>query len=130
MINWLKRNWALLILIVISVIYLKNSFAPAISESYVGGAKSLANISEFYPGRQVAPTDTSERLVIQDSSLSLQVKDVAEIIKGIEETTKSLGGFLVNSNLSKPQGAASGTISVRVPEGKRAEAMAVFKRWR
>jgi len=129
-----------LILVVIGIFYVKNIFLNSIASrsqidlmsvagsGFGGGAKNMASLMELYPSQQVAPTDTTDRLVIQNSSLSLQVKDVAEVIKGIEETAKSLGGFLVNSNLSKPEGAASGTISVRVPEGKRAEAMTAFKK--
>jgi hypothetical protein len=78
--------------------------------------------------RQVVPSDSTNRLIIQDTSLSLQVKDVAEVITNIEITTKSLGGFLVNSHLSKPELAASGNIIVRVPEDKRSEALAAFKK--
>jgi len=77
---------------------------------------------------QVAPSESANRVVIQDTSLSLQVKDVAEVIKNVEDTAKSLGGFLISSDLSKPEGAASGTISVRVPENKRTEAMTAFKK--
>lgn len=132
MINFLKRNWALLILIVIGVIYLKNNYlAPKYSSSSRGGvmmdAVSLAPSSANYFGKQVAPSESSERIIIQDTSLSLQVKEVAESISKIEEKTKALGGFLINSHLSKPEGAASGNISVRVPEDKRKEAMDGFK---
>ncbi|KKR68142.1 MAG: coiled-coil protein [Microgenomates group bacterium GW2011_GWA2_40_6] len=140
MINWLKRNWAVVILIVLGVLWVKGNFLnlvasrsqvdymlPSAGGGFAGG--KMMNIqSEYYPGRQVAPTDTSSRLVIQNSSLSLQVKDVAEVISDIEITAKGLGGFLVNSDLSKPEGAASGTISVRVPENRRTEAMTAFKK--
>jgi len=73
------------------------------------------------------PADVSERLVIQDTSLSLQVKDVADVISRIQSIAQELGGFLVSSNLSQPEQSATGTISVRVPEDKRTEALSVFK---
>ena len=80
-----------------------------------------------YSGRQVAPSESTDRLVIQDTGLSLQVKDVSKTIDEIENKTKEFGGFLITSRLSKPEGAASGNISVRVPESKRKEAMTAYK---
>jgi len=81
----------------------------------------------LYSTKQVAPSESSERIVIEDTGLSLQVKDVVKSIDEIETKTKEFGGFLINSRLSKPEGAASGNISVRVPENKRKEAMSAFK---
>jgi len=146
MINFLKRNWAVFILIIIGLVYLKDnylgnryeSFSPSYeSEMDIlpmsGGADmalssvKMGSVSNYYGGRQVAPSDSADRLVIQDTGLSLQVKDVVKTIDDIETKTKEYGGFLINSRLSKPEGAASGNISVRVPEDKRKEAMAAYK---
>jgi len=44
------------------------------------------------------------------------------------DITKNLGGFLINSGLSKPEGVASGNISVRIPEEKRTQALESFKK--
>jgi hypothetical protein len=66
-------------------------------------------------------------LVIHDTNLSLQVDDVAETLNRIQETADSLGGFLVNSNLNRPEGAASGAITVRVPEENRQQALEAFR---
>ena len=136
MINFLKRNWALMILIVIGILYVKNNYlAPKYSSrsgvmmdsiSLAPSAMKIESSSNFIGG-QAAPSDSSERIIIENTSLSLQVKEVAESINKIEEKTKALGGFLINSHLSKPESAASGTISVRIPEDKRKEAMDSFK---
>lgn len=143
MINFIKKNWAVAILLIIGILYLKNNYlgnkysmtstdlvySPmaeigngmmALSSAKIG---SLSN----YSGRQVAPSESEDRLIIQDTSLSLQVKDVIKTIDEIEETSKTFGGFLISSHLSKPAGAASGNISVRIPEDKRKEAMNSFK---
>jgi hypothetical protein len=53
---------------------------------------------------------------------------VEKTIKEIESTAAQMGGFLINSNLSKPNGIGSGMISIRIPEGKRSEAMDLFKK--
>lgn len=76
---------------------------------------------------KAAPVETTDRLVVRDTSMSLQVKDVPSVINRIEQLAAERGGFLVNSSLSKPEGAASGNITVRVPENKRQEAMAEFR---
>lgn len=142
MINFLKRNWALVILIIIGVLYLKNYYqATRYSASTVsyGGEMAIAPMADMalssakmgivsnYPGRQVAPSDSTDRLIIQDTGLSLQVKDVQKTIDEIENKTKEFGGFLITSHLSKPDRAASGNISIRVPEDKRKEAMSAYK---
>lgn len=145
MINFLKRNWAVIILIIIGVIYLKNNYMGSRYSTYSspsyggemdimpmtdGGDMALSSIkmgSVSNYGRQVAPSESTDRLVIQDTGLSLQVKDVAKTIDEIETKTREFGGFLITSHLSKPDSAASGNISVRVPEDKRKEAMSAFK---
>jgi len=145
MINFLKRNWALVILVVIGVIYLKDNYLGSGSVSsirgdvapmFIGGdevALSPSSVgskvySSYSPMKQAAPSESTDRLIIQNTGLSLQVKDVAQTIDEIEKSTKEFGGFLISSNLSKPQGAASGNISVRVPEEKRKEAMTAYKK--
>lgn len=144
MINFLKRNWAVFILIIIGLVYLKDNYLgnryESFSPSYEGemdilpmsggvdmamSSVKMGSVSNY--GRQVAPSESADRLVIQDTGLSLQVKDVVKTIDEIETKTKEYGGFLINSRLSKPEGAASGNISVRVPEDKRKEAMAAYK---
>ncbi len=143
MINFLKRNWAVMVLVIIGLWYFKNNFlnqrysTSTIQSDYstmsAGSGVSLGKIlnpssANYYSTRQVAPSESSSRLVIQDTSLSLQVKDVSGSINEIENTAKNFGGFLINSHLSKPEMAASGNISIRVPEDKRKEAMEAFKK--
>lgn len=84
--------------------------------------------SKMMISRGVAPSENNNRLIIQDTSLSLQVDNVEEKISKIKNKTTELGGFLINSNLSKPDGIGSGAISVRIPEGKLSEALSEFKK--
>ncbi|MBP9699822.1 DUF4349 domain-containing protein [Candidatus Woesebacteria bacterium] len=76
---------------------------------------------------EFAPTDTTNRLVITDSSLSLKVNDVPAVVSQIETAAVGFGGHLVDSNVARPEGASTGSITVRVPSQKRAEALAAFK---
>ncbi len=133
LISWLKKNWAIVILAIIAVMWAKNYFfgygsyqnltIPTFDSVTTKSAVGMMDRSAEY-----APTDTSNRLVIKDTSLSLQVKNVPEAIAQIESTAKSLGGYLVNSNLSKPDSIASGNITVRIPEEKRNEALDVYRK--
>jgi len=139
-INWLKKNWAIVILVIIALNFFKNQYSPQLSSrnsavSYdMGVAKSssfsgLNGVGIMPIPESVAPTDTADRLVIADTSLSLVVKDVPGVISQIESTAKTFGGYLVNSYLSKPETAASGNIVIRVPEEKRTEVLAALKKF-
>lgn len=76
---------------------------------------------------KVPPTDSADRLIIQETSLSLVVKDVASSLSQIQSQAESLGGFLVNSHLSQPEEAGNGAITVRIPSEKLAEALTAFR---
>jgi len=144
MINWLKKHWSQIILVLIILFILirsnllgRSSVASLPGGSYGGVADYSVNSLSSPPisealmsksSRQVAPSNSTDRLVIQDTSLSLQVKDVSQVITDIESATKSLGGFLVNYRLSKPETATSGSIVVRIPEDKRSDALVAFKK--
>lgn len=137
MINFAKRNWLLIVVILVAFVYMgnKNKGIPITGGGMTYDSTTAIDSigltspqsSKMMIGRKVAPSDSANRIVIQDTSLSLQVDDVDKKIKEINNVVSELGGFLINSNLSKPDGVGSGSISVRVPESKRAEAMELFK---
>lgn len=83
---------------------------------------SFPPIQDGYP-----PTDTADRLVIRDTSLSIVVKDVADSIGKIKQSAEALGGYLVSSHLSKPAESGNGTTTVRVPEDKLDQALISFR---
>lgn len=133
MINFFKKNWALIILIIIALLwvkdnYLPNSLSTASFSSTSGDFSSLSSLNSVSLKSTAAPSESTTRIILQNTGLSLQVRDVSDTINKIEETTRNLGGFLIKSTLSKPESAASGNISVRVPEEKRKEAMEAFKK--
>lgn len=139
MILWVKKNWPLLAVALVVLYFWNSSGSPRLPISGGGSSSQsfqydsrdskgiVAPAMPSFNSRQVAPSESDSRLVIQNSSLSLQVKDVPVAIAEVEKTAVAMGGFLVNSNLSKPEGAASGHITVRIPEAQRAAAMAAFK---
>jgi hypothetical protein len=75
----------------------------------------------------VAPVDVAERMVITETYMSLVVSDVGAVLIKIQKTAEEAQGFLVNSNVSRPEGAASGSISVRVPSDKKDEVLDKFR---
>lgn len=88
-----------------------------------GGAADVAK-GLLQPRSKAPPTnDTTDRKVIQNSTLSLQVKDVTQTRDQILNYTRSLGGYMVNSELSRPQTAASATLTLRIPEAQLEKAL-------
>ncbi len=141
-IDWIKKNWLItgLVLLVIfpyvkgflsgggiSPMYSQNSFVGFDSGMNVGVSKMASLNSIMPPYNRVAPVAQAERMVIQDTSLSVLVKDVHIAIKGVEKEAVAVGGYMVDRNVSQPEGAASGYISVRVPVEKREEAVEAIK---
>jgi hypothetical protein len=140
-VDWLKQNRLLAaLLIVIAYLLFQNTTrfygisSPRMSQDfgYETALKSPAMDGRSFIGipepiNDVPPTDSSKRLVITDTNLSLLVNDVAQTLKQIQSTAESFGGFLVNSSLGRPEGAAYGTITVRVPSDKREAALEAYR---
>ena len=142
-INWLKSN-KLTVILIITIGYLlwkQNYSGPvypllmssrqgAVQEMAVSNALPKAGGGGFIPpvGNDFVPTDSSDRMVIKESTISLMVKDVAGSIKNIQTLAERSGGYLINSHLSKPQESGSGSISVRVPESKLTDTLAEFRK--
>lgn len=118
----------MVVLLVVAVGVLSYRRSTVVNMMGDSGVSSFGLSKAIMPFRQEAPpTDTTDRLVVRDTFLSLQVKDVGVVINRIETISREKGGFLVDSSLSKPEGAASGSITVRVPENRRQEAMDEFR---
>jgi len=74
-----------------------------------------------------APTDTTDRMVSQNASLSMVVKNVEETNQAILLYTKNLGGYMVSNSLSSPNDAAYATLTVRVPSENLDDALSYFR---
>ncbi len=91
---------------------------------------SLSPASIMPPQDAYAPTSNiANRMVIQNSYLSLLVKDVVDVRKKIIEYSTSVGGYMVNAETSNPQDAPSATVTVRVPSEKLDESLNTFRGW-
>lgn len=86
------------------------------------GALSLPSV--LYSGGGGAPqVEKNSRMVVQNSNLSLLVKDVREAGGNIIGYAESKGGFMVETSYSRPEESPLGYISVRVPTASLNEAL-------
>ena len=137
MITWLKKHWQTLVITLLFFLLLRQEspglfdvklLSSSSSPAFYGLDRQVNEMATFSSSLPSAPpSEDPDRLVITDTSLSLLVNDVAESINDIQSVATSLGGFLVNSHLSKPESAASGSIIVRIPSDKIEEALPAFK---
>jgi len=114
-------------------------FTPHYPVAQLGGNESFMNakspgtlgmrLPDVIAPQQEAPptTDVSTRLVVNDSYLSLLVNNVEETQSKIIDTAKSLGGYMVESNLANPQDNATSTVVVRVPSANFQAALRSFR---
>ncbi len=149
LIDWIKRNKlsTLLLIIVFSFIFisftknflrssrltqsrtLEQSF-PAALDSNLGGptAGVSRGISLPRPIDDYTPQpDVENRMVIQESDLSLLVEDVNKARETILNYTDQIGGYMVNSNISNPVDTPSAMIVIRIPADRLEESLTYFR---
>ncbi len=143
-IEWIKQNRLLSLLLVLVVFfaaktsmhsrfynlnsYNSNGSMPRAmglggkSDSYTVGydtaTTSLVGAPEL---NRVSSATQEQRKTIEDSNLSILVKDVSSSISSTQQQAESLGGYLVSSNINRPTESMSGSIVVRVPLKSRNE---------
>ena len=139
--DWAKRNWLSLVLfLVIVYLFTRNNANP-----FYGGVSSLNYDSGISGGslgavpmmvksigttpiyQQAAPVPGTQRMTVQDTSLAMQVNDVSSVLAGIENLAVGAGGYMVDRNMNKPEGAATGNITIRVPTEKRETTLIAIK---
>lgn len=151
LIEWIKTHkLTSLLLVIVLFLLLKNSnnggmrpFSSALPVA--GGGFGAANVSKMmapssdsysnagsagtlaFPMPEIAPQpQVSDRMVIQDSNLSLLVKNVIETRNKILDYTKQTGGYMISAYTSNPEDAPTGTVEIRIPSGKITEALDYF----
>lgn len=79
-------------------------------------------------GAELAETPTTkERLVVEESNLSLVVKDVSQTAQKVIDYAEKEGGFMVSSSITRPEESPLATVVVRVPSQKLEMAIAHFR---
>lgn len=149
-INWAKQNkLAALLLVILAFFLLKNSFINFLGfgtynlsipsyERSTDFAPDIGSISSLkmaapnigggiMPPYSAPPSESKNRMVVQNSYLSLLVKNVAKTLKDINLYIENHDGYMINTNLSNPQDAATADISIRLPAKKLSEALEYFR---
>lgn len=96
----------------------KGVMNPAIGESLgnFSGASGLSLAPSFsLDQRSATSTSADQRLVVQNSNLSLLVKDVRQSGDSVLSFAKQSGGFMVSTSYSRPTESPFATITVRIP---------------
>ena len=141
MISWVKRNkLASVLLLVVAYFLFKKYFGvrplfQAGTSSYGGASYDAISLRSApaaigglsMPFREAAPTTEADRMVVQESSLSLVVKDVREVNDKVIDHAKSLGGYMVSSSLSQPQEAPYAYVVLRIPAESLKPAIEYFR---
>lgn len=138
-INWLKTNKLSVLLAIVILILLFRGTSPSpifnsISSRSTGLMMEKASpagnnyglpVTDSYlpPVQNVAPSDSVNRLVIQNSDLSLLVKNIKETAVKITDFAKNNGGFMINSSLNNPNEQGTGNVVIRVPSRKFKETL-------
>lgn len=141
-ITWIKANKLSAVLILILAYFLLKNVLPSsrryslVSEkmssaiNYPSAGLGGVSSQSYFPYQEAAPApEVQDRLVIQQSTMSLLVKNVSETQQAINEKIQKVGGYMVNSYISYPQQAetASGSITVRVPQENLKEVLDYFR---
>ncbi len=143
LIDWVKTHKLSSFLIIVLIFVLASSLQNTKSSNFsttsvapmMGSAEFARTDAISAPaigkvgvyGQSLPPADTQTRMVTTDTNLSLKVDDVSQIISRIESVANQAGGYMINSSLSKPEGAASGTISIRIPADKRSSTLSEIR---
>ncbi len=140
MISWIKKNKLASILLLIVLYFLARQYfgvrpLSQLSVSNYSGVgldsvslKSVpSSVGSLSPLREAAPTTTTDRMVVQESNLSLVVKDVRETTDKVLNQAKAVGGYMVSSSLSQPQEAPYAYIVLRIPSEKLKETIDYFR---
>ena len=144
LISWVKQNQlATLLLIIFTFFILKTLFGNfygydlkysssnfempmATSMDEESYSRNNFKVSSSTQGIAAPAPEISQRMVIQSSQMSLLVSDVKKTLEAISSYAQSIGGYMVESTLDRPEESASGRIAVRVPQKKLNEALAYF----
>ena len=135
MISWIKTHKLSLILIVIILLLLNrsNQITPLVNQLTVGsrdaGVASFKMMGESLPapGGAYTPTETQNRLVVQESQMSMVVSNVRKTSDLVVEKAKNLGGYMINISLTSPEEAPYASVSLRVPADKLKSALDYFR---
>lgn len=148
MIDWVKKNKLITLIIVVLLYLIIKEYLPGyffgitpLQKTYQAPMGELGAIEDIgyapavggeigippIPSREYAPTETGERLVVEESTMSLVVTSVREISDKIIDQAKSVGGYMVSASLTNPEEAPFATVVVRIPAENFRAALDYFR---
>lgn len=133
-VDWIKKNKLISLIIVILLFLVVKEYLPGgitpLRKTYQAPMGELGAVEDVAltpsvgrggigipptPSREFAPTETEERLVVEESSMSMVVTNVRETSDRIIDHAKSVNGYMVNTSLTNPEEAPFATVTIRVP---------------
>jgi len=137
-ISWIKENKLTAIIIIALLFVLYRQYAPGFPlyrrtlyeapADVAFEAPAKAGLSLLPPPvQEFAPSEREERLVVEESSMSLVVSKVRETSDKIIDYAKEAGGFMVSTSLTKPEEVPFATVVVRVPAEKFREVLNYYR---
>ena len=143
LISWIKSHGfvTLLILVVVFLVFKDNLSTVSLRKSTTTSVSPIEDFSTsvskgqsedgsqgFSSETSPRPSqDSSSRVVIKNSNLSLLVKDVRKAGDQALEFAKSKGGFMVATSYNRPDESPFATITVRIPTKDLDEALTFFR---
>jgi hypothetical protein len=140
-INWLNKNKIIIVLILIILFLLVKQYLPTLRhlrttstlekavrigiETPTVGGPELGMVPPV--PAEYSPVEDENRLVVEESSLSLVVKNVREAADQVTARAKEVGGFMVSTSLSHPEEAPFATVIIRVPADRLRETIDYFR---
>ncbi|MBI2028078.1 MAG: DUF4349 domain-containing protein [Candidatus Levybacteria bacterium] len=139
LISWVKTHKLIItLLVVIIYLYLKNNgitpfsqyrtlqnidYPQALPQAGIGGVAP-----EFSQSKSIESFDvSSNRVVIQESNISLLVQDVRQTGDQILSYVKDNGGYMVYTSYTRPTESPFASITVRVPTDKLDQTLSYFR---
>lgn len=140
LINWIKTHKLTVVLFIIIIyLYSRNNvvipfgrYTTLQNTSYPQTSLPPMGMGEYAPefSKSMAVEDfnpSANRVVIQESNMSLLVEDVRVIGDQILAFVKNSNGYMVYTSFTRPTESPFASITVRVPTDKLDEALSYFK---
>jgi len=130
--NWIKGNKIaalviLFLLFVVSYQVLSGLTGLQYGTGYMPGLGGVAEEDTTGALPKAETSTTQERLVVEESNLSLVVKDVSQTAEEVASYAGKEGGFMVSSSITRPEESPVATVVVRVPSAKLKAVVEYFR---
>lgn len=101
--------------------------SPATAEARPARSRAPSSPSPVQSPEQAVPT---ERKIIRNGSLNLEVDSVEEVLARIKTSVKTMGGYVSSENISEDAySRKSGSVSCRIPSEQLDRAIELFQGW-